>query len=456
VACYAKVNAADQVLLNALDTALGSITKHIQKHEHSKRLKGSVEVLGEPQPGKLVKFGAKNANHKLVKEPAPGCTARGRGLSDYLALPLDQYSLLDPKWITRPDPAAQDVFLLKVPLRDVMGLNLEPEVWVRVEVDAPRAQVTFIADRFKLGDDRFDADFSVNMHATLRHKPVTDLGSWGASLSAAFGGLGKKGSGLALPGPTAASAAAHVGDVPDGYPAQQAQSPARAQLSALSSAVALGGGVDADAAVTAVTADASQAVTPLAAEAVAEVEAAVAAAAAAGGVVDPSQAASSFASSYGSAAAGAEGAAAASPSSSSAAAGSGSDATDVAAGVLHCDVALQFQIMMPHPLSVVPGPLLALAGGLLSRLAVQSMLPGFLDMLSVDYGRWAQGTARGQSAGSLITQPAVVPQQAPAEEGSSVMGGGGGGGGPRIGAAVASVAAAVPGVVASVHDKLQQ
>lgn len=49
-----------------------------------------------------------------LQEPAQGCSDIGKGLSDYLALPLDQYSLLDPKWITRPEPDAQDVFLLKV------------------------------------------------------------------------------------------------------------------------------------------------------------------------------------------------------------------------------------------------------------------------------------------------------------------------------------------------------
>lgn len=33
-------------------------------------------------------------------------------------------------------------------------------------------QVTFIADRFRLGDERFDADFQFDMNATLKHKPA--------------------------------------------------------------------------------------------------------------------------------------------------------------------------------------------------------------------------------------------------------------------------------------------
>jgi hypothetical protein len=40
----------------------------------------------------------------------------GRALSDYLALPLDKYSLLDPKWIAR-DPSMPGLFHLTVPLQ---------------------------------------------------------------------------------------------------------------------------------------------------------------------------------------------------------------------------------------------------------------------------------------------------------------------------------------------------
>ncbi len=57
------------------------------------------------------------------------------------------------------------------------------------------------------------------------------------------------------------------------------------------------------------------------------------------------------------------------------------------AGMLHCAVDMRFDVVMPPPLSVVPGPLLALAGSLLARFAVQALLPGFLELLSVDYGR---------------------------------------------------------------------
>lgn len=66
--------------------------------------------------------------------------AQGRGLAAYLSLPLDQYSLLDPTWVTR-DAGGADRFLLRVPLYDVVGLDLQPQINVRVALDARNNQV---------------------------------------------------------------------------------------------------------------------------------------------------------------------------------------------------------------------------------------------------------------------------------------------------------------------------
>jgi len=64
----------------------------------------------------------------------------GRSLRDYLALPLDAYSLLDPRWISR-DPDETGMFHLSVPLAELVGLPLEPKITVRVEIDAENEQV---------------------------------------------------------------------------------------------------------------------------------------------------------------------------------------------------------------------------------------------------------------------------------------------------------------------------
>lgn len=71
---------------------------------------------------------------------------------------------------------------------------------------------------------------------------------------------------------------------------------------------------------------------------------------------------------------------------------------------LSCHVDLRFTLKLPHPLSLVPRPLLQHAGNLLTKVTMQALLPNFLDLLSTDYQRWAQGT-RQQAApvGSLLS-----------------------------------------------------
>lgn len=75
--------------------------------------------------------------------------------------------------------------------------------------------------------------------------------------------------------------------------------------------------------------------------------------------------------------------------------------------VLGCKVKLSMTLRLPHPLSMVPGPLLSTTAGLVAKLVMQALLPSFLELLATDYGRWASGssTAARQAlpAGSLVT-----------------------------------------------------
>ena len=78
---------------------------------------------------------------------------------------------------------------------------------------------------------------------------------------------------------------------------------------------------------------------------------------------------------------------------------------------LRCDVAVRVRLRVPPPLSAVPGPLLSTTGGLLAKLVMQALLPTFLDLLAVDYARWAAGDAsrRTSAAGSLVPSQPVQP-----------------------------------------------
>eukprot|EP00878_Enallax_costatus_P021428 GHUV01022680.1.p1 GENE.GHUV01022680.1~~GHUV01022680.1.p1 ORF type:complete len:240 (-),score=100.71 GHUV01022680.1:93-812(-) len=74
---------------------------------------------------------------------------------------------------------------------------------------------------------------------------------------------------------------------------------------------------------------------------------------------------------------------------------------------LGCKVRLSMTLRLPHPLSIVPGPLLSTAAGLIAKLVMQALLPSFLELLATDYGRWASGsstaTRQATPAGSLVT-----------------------------------------------------
>lgn len=77
---------------------------------------GGSDGGGRPRrqlPERWVQFGAASSAQVGVEEAAAaadvdeappgggGAAVAGRSLTDYLALPVDEYSLLDPKWIER-------------------------------------------------------------------------------------------------------------------------------------------------------------------------------------------------------------------------------------------------------------------------------------------------------------------------------------------------------------------
>ena len=86
---------------------------------------------------------------------------------DYLALPAEEYSLLDPKWMARLDDCS---FRLTVPVRDVvvelgpgapwpdMLIRFEPAITVRTELDRAARTVTL-----RGGEATFDAEYTAEL-----------------------------------------------------------------------------------------------------------------------------------------------------------------------------------------------------------------------------------------------------------------------------------------------------
>jgi hypothetical protein len=85
---------------------------------------------------------------------------------------------------------------------------------------------------------------------------------------------------------------------------------------------------------------------------------------------------------------------------------------------MSCAVDVAFTVTVPPPLSMVPGLLLSSTAGLIAKLTMQSLLPQFLELLAVDYQRWASGAAssRALPAGSLVPATAAAAA-APAADG---------------------------------------
>jgi hypothetical protein len=78
---------------------------------------------------------------------------------------------------------------------------------------------------------------------------------------------------------------------------------------------------------------------------------------------------------------------------------------------LCAEVEVAFGARAPYPLSIVPRPLLNYTGSAVAKLAMAALLPSFLELLSVDYRRWAAGLTRAAD-GNLVALPAATPLSA--------------------------------------------
>mmetsp|Transcript_39395 Transcript_39395/g.111636 ORF Transcript_39395/g.111636 Transcript_39395/m.111636 type:complete len:379 (-) Transcript_39395:140-1276(-) len=106
-----------------------------------------------PRSKRWTKIAAKGGARQLIVEPISSFS----GISDYLALPIEEYSLLDPTWIEREE-GEEDLFHFTIPLPGMGGsLSLEPQTWVKVDINTEKEEVRFSSSRIKLGDAQLDS-----------------------------------------------------------------------------------------------------------------------------------------------------------------------------------------------------------------------------------------------------------------------------------------------------------
>ncbi|PRW58005.1 kinase [Chlorella sorokiniana] len=369
----------------------------------------------------------------------------GRQLRDYLALPIEQYSLLDPKWISREEGS---LFRFSVPLQDLVGVDLQPEIYFSVLAEPEEARVTLSGARAALGSPEIDAAFRLNVTAVVSQRqrrrlpampdhlpgrPVMRLRRWAAAAR-----------GRAWPPPEGASGAAAAAAA-----AAAAGAAAAAEQQGNSNGSASSSEAGPEAAQAAAAADDDSSAVPFPGQHVyishdendsdeydeADGELAAADLAAADlGEMSASWYGSSNGSGSSSGTNGSSGSSSGSGSGSSSGAngssGSGSGSgtavlstqqtavdaagqqVQVQAGgqagpraLLHCRTRVTMAVRVPGPLKVVPNALLGYAGSLLLRTILSATLPNFLALLAADYRRWAGIAGTGDSSARQLDAP---------------------------------------------------
>ena len=173
---------ADTFITKSIEGSLELIEQFMQseekkkKEEKARRKAAGLELIEEKPTYKLVSWSGSARGERGI---ALTEHLQGRSLPLYVALPLDQYSLLDPTWISR-DPNQPDLFLLRIPLEPIIGVNLTPRIKIKVISKPEDCQVDFVVTDFVLGEPSFDEAFQVTLKASLRSvnkRSLSDLWS---------------------------------------------------------------------------------------------------------------------------------------------------------------------------------------------------------------------------------------------------------------------------------------
>ena len=93
-------------------------------------------------------------------------------LREYLSLPTSEYSLLDPRWVEREDDEGRDRFMVKIPLQDIVGVDLTPTISIVASPHKDKGKVTFVGSKASLGSPGLDESFTLNVVAVLNSKDM--------------------------------------------------------------------------------------------------------------------------------------------------------------------------------------------------------------------------------------------------------------------------------------------
>lgn len=106
-------------------------------------------------------------------------------LREYLSLPTSEYSLLDPKWVERVESTSDssdseldetivsDSFIVKIPLHNIIGVDLTPKLSIVATPMEGQGKVTFVGSKASLGSPGLDESFKLSVTAELQSQDTS-------------------------------------------------------------------------------------------------------------------------------------------------------------------------------------------------------------------------------------------------------------------------------------------
>lgn len=353
----------------------------------------------QAQRERWVQFGAVT----LARVPLAECLLPGLAddyetasllLQEYLALPVDQYALLDPKWVEREatvipgdcdsnlscepsdsqylngrkERVVGNAFRVSVPLEEMLGIELRPQLSITAHPDTEAGIVTLVGSKAALGSPEFDQAFKLNLVAVLSRR--------------------KRNGGLHIPGRPVQRLRRWAARRRDRAVQVQVQAEEQEELSSIGTTTEE---IDVNDLATSAPFPMQQVYMSQDEEELQRQE---------GGFVEvnvnqrsgdhPESAVE--ARSYEREETGTSVATSMSPPS-----------LNKRATLLDCRVNVTVAIKVPGPLRVVPNPLLGYAGSLIVRSALNAAVPNFVNLLIGDFRRWAKaGRKRADAYDGLL------------------------------------------------------
>jgi hypothetical protein len=114
---------------------------------------------GQLQPSRWVQW------QSSTSARVPVSTEDDNLLREYLALPTTQYSLLDEKFVEK---LSDDTFVVRVPLNDIVGVDLTPAISIVASPHGRDGKVTFVGTEATLGSPSLDDLFTLKVVAVLK------------------------------------------------------------------------------------------------------------------------------------------------------------------------------------------------------------------------------------------------------------------------------------------------